>query len=125
MQKKKAGIFSKKADIQTKKEKMSSQREATEIQSTQARNEYLMALAGTNAHLSHFFQQDIPNLIKTLDDDVLDKCRNYLLNILSVEIKSGAELNSGVARANGLTEGTSADWTNYAFLMEPASSCIR
>ncbi|KAI1278765.1 F-BAR and double SH3 domains protein 2 [Halotydeus destructor] len=79
LMKRKGGIFSKFTDLQGKKEKSSAQREATEIESTHARNEYILSLASANAHLNHFFTLDVPSLLKTMDDEALDKCRDLAL----------------------------------------------
>jgi len=37
-----------------------------------------MALAAGNAHLGHYYSLDIPILMRTIDDDALDKCRGNL-----------------------------------------------
>lgn len=124
MKKKSAGIFAKLTDLQSKKEKTSSHREATEIQSTQARNEYIMALASTNAHLHHFYSLDLPTLMTVLDDDSLSKCRLIILTMIQKDLTSLSSLTEGVTRANSLVSATSADFTNKAFLSESASSCL-
>lgn len=125
LKKKKAGLFSKLTDLQTKKEKTASQREATEIQSTQARNEYIMSLAATNAHLHRFFAFDIPALITHLDDQVLDKARNIILSLVGTDLNVLTSYREGVTKANKLVEMTSYDFTTAAFLMDPTSACLR
>lgn len=125
LKKKKAGIFSKLSDLQTKKEKTSSHREATEIQSTQARNEYIMSLTAANAHLHHFYAMDLPELVKVLDDDALDKSRNFILTLIEKEMQSLSAASEGMTKANQLVETTSGLFTTYAFLADPSSACIR
>ena len=125
LKKKKAGIFSKLSDLQTKKEKTSSHREATEIQSTQARNEYIMSLTAANAHLHHFYVMDLPDLVKNLDDDVLDKSRNFMLALIEKEIGSLSCATDGMSKANQLVQDTSSQFTTNAFLSDPPSMCIR
>ena len=66
--------------MQSKKEKSSAQKEASEIQSTQARNEYIISLAAANAHLEHYFNVELTYLLDILEDNTIDNCRgNYLL----------------------------------------------
>ena len=125
LKKKKAGIFSKLSDLQTKKEKSSSHREATEIQSTQARNEYIMALTAANAHLHHYYASDLPELIKCLDDEALDKTRSCIITLLEKEMNALKSATDGMATADQLVQGTSSLFTTFAFLADPASACIR
>lgn len=124
MKKKSAGIFAKLTDLQSKKEKTSSHREATEIQSTQARNEYIMALASTNAHLHHLYSLDLPNLMNVLDDDALTKCRLLILTMIQRDLSSLSSLTDGISRANNLVSSTSAEFTNKAFLSETSNNCL-
>lgn len=75
IKKRKLGILSKFTDMQSKKEKSSAQKEASEIQSTQARNEYIMALAAGNAHLQHYFNVELTYLLDILEDNTIDFCK--------------------------------------------------
>lgn len=124
MKKKSGGIFAKLTDLQTKKEKTSSHREASEIQSTQARNEYIMALASTNAHLHHFYSLDLPSLMNTLDDDALTKCRLIILTMMQKDLSSLSSLNEGISKANSLVAATSTQFTNEAFISDPSNNCL-
>lgn len=123
--KKKAGIFSKLSDLQSKKEKSSSQREASEIQSTQARNEYIMSLTASNAHLNHFYANDLPELVKNLDDGVLEKSRTFIASLIEKEINSVNCLSEGMSKVSDMVNVTSGQFTTFAFLSDPASTCIR
>ncbi|RWS17284.1 SH3 domain containing protein 5-like protein [Dinothrombium tinctorium] len=125
MKKRKGGIFSKFTDLQSKKEKSSAQREASDIQSTQARNEYIMSLVAGNAHLNHYYSIDLPNLMRQLDDDVLDKCRGFVNSLLQGEINSINIASETMEKLSQLLDATSGDITNSAFLSEPTSACLR
>jgi len=43
---------------------LNQRREACEVKSTTARNDYLLSLAATNAHLQHYYNSDTPELMK-------------------------------------------------------------
>ena len=43
---------------------LNQRREACEVKSTAARNDYLMSLAATNAHLQRYYNSDTPELMK-------------------------------------------------------------
>lgn len=61
--------------MQSKKEKTSAQKEASEIQSTQARNEYILALSAGNAHLQHYFNTELTYLLDILEDNTIENCK--------------------------------------------------
>ncbi|CAG2100177.1 unnamed protein product [Medioppia subpectinata] len=119
IKKRKGGIFSSLAKLQTKQDKTSAQREASDIQSTQARNDYLMALSAANGHLDHYYNLDLPQLMHNIDDDVLDKCRGFILSLLESELNAIQLTNQSLDNAYRLVESTSGDITNKAFLADP------
>jgi len=43
---------------------LNQRREACEVKSTSARNDYLLSLAATNAHLQRYYHSDTPELMK-------------------------------------------------------------
>ncbi|KAH9511908.1 F-BAR and double SH3 domains protein 2 [Dermatophagoides farinae] len=124
IKKRKTGIFASFTNLQNKKERTSAHREASDIQSTQARNDYIMALAAGNAHFDHYYNQDLINLMLTIDDYVLDKCRGYMLNLLKVEKDSAQSWYDVNEKATDLVDHTSADYTNSIFLRDPNSTSL-
>lgn len=84
-----------------------------------------MSLTAANAHLHHFYVTDLPDLVLNLEDDVLDKSRNFILTLIEKEINSLTSASDGMAKANQLVQETSSQFTTYAFLSDPASACIR
>jgi hypothetical protein len=84
-----------------------------------------MSLTAANAHLHHFYAMDLPELVRNLEDEALDKSRNFILTLIEKEINSLNSASDGMAKANHLVQETSSQFTTYAFLSDPASSCIR
>uniref|UniRef100_T1K9U1 SH3 domain-containing protein n=1 Tax=Tetranychus urticae TaxID=32264 RepID=T1K9U1_TETUR len=125
VKKRKGGIFSKFTHSESKKEKIGAHREASDIQSTMARNEYILALVAGNAHLEHYYSIDLPNLMQFLEDDVLDKCKGFMLNLLNSETTSLANASEALTGLVTALESTSAELTDKAFLAEQASNCLR
>ncbi|XP_074599300.1 FCH and double SH3 domains nervous wreck isoform X2 [Brevipalpus obovatus] len=125
IKKKKTGIFSKFTDLQGKKEKTSAHREASDIQSTMARNEYILALAAGNAHSQHYHEVDIPNLMQFIQDNSLGKNREAMMRLLESEIFCLNSSNEVLTRIFQAMEATSAEYTDQLFLNEPTSSCLR
>lgn len=60
-----------------------------------------------------------------MDDDVLDKCKDFILSVLKSDMNSVMVHFEAVKKSTSLVESTSADITNHAFLTDPASNCIR
>ena len=84
-----------------------------------------MALAAGNAHLNHYYGQDLPNLLYAIDDSALDKCRGFILNLLSTERDMVTSWHEVIQKANELMEHASADHTNAVFLKDPNSASIK
>ena len=83
-----------------------------------------MALAAGNAHLNHYYCQDLPYLMYSIDDAVLDKCRNFILNLLQTEREMVTSWHEVIYKSNELMEHSSVDHTNAIFLKDPNSISI-
>ncbi|KAH9373412.1 hypothetical protein HPB48_009457 [Haemaphysalis longicornis] len=64
LKKKKGRIFQSITSLQKNSQKFSSRREACDIQSTKARNDYILALVAANAHQSRFYETDLPDILQ-------------------------------------------------------------
>ncbi|OQR67541.1 FCH and double SH3 domains protein 2-like [Tropilaelaps mercedesae] len=98
LKKKKGGIFSSISSLQKKNDKFSSRREACDIQSTKARNDYLLALAGANAHQKRYYETDLRDILENLDCDISEKVREYLVLMSRTELLTVAACNSSFGR---------------------------
>lgn len=81
-----------------------------------------MALAAGNAHLTHYYNQDLVNLMINIDDTMLDKCRTYMLNLLKMEKESATLWWDVIERSIEMVEKTSSDYTNSLYYRDPNSS---
>lgn len=79
LSKKSTGIFTSLASLQKNCAKLNTRRDACEVKSTNARNEYLLCLAASNAHQHRYYTTDLPDLIDTLDGEMYDKIRDYFV----------------------------------------------
>lgn len=84
-----------------------------------------MALAAGNAHMEHHYGQDLPNLMFSIDDASLDKCRTFILNLLQTEREMVTSWHETITKSNDHMQHSSADHTNAVFLKDPNSACIR
>lgn len=125
IKKKRSGLLTKFTDLQAKKEKTSAQREATDIQSTQARNDYIMALAAGNAHLTNYYQRDLTDFIHLIDDGVLDHCKIFMATLSECDINSLKDALTHAQYWSKMINLTGSQRTNSIFLECEQSSCLR
>ncbi|XP_076467747.1 F-BAR and double SH3 domains protein 2-like isoform X2 [Babylonia areolata] len=78
IKRKSTGLFQSMSGLQKTCTKLRSRKEACDAKSTAARNEYLLAMAGANAHQIRFYSTDLPDLMKTLDCDIYERVQEYL-----------------------------------------------
>ncbi|KAL8573231.1 hypothetical protein ACOMHN_006643 [Nucella lapillus] len=78
IKRKSTGLFQSMAGLQKTCQKLRSRKETCEARSAAARNEYLLAMAGANAHHIRFYSTDLPDLMKTLDCDIYERVQEYL-----------------------------------------------
>ncbi|XP_068133815.1 F-BAR and double SH3 domains protein 1 [Hyperolius riggenbachi] len=79
-------IFHSKASLQKLSAKFSSQLVVCTQQLSEARNEYLLALAAANAHLDLYYLTHLPEIMKCLDGDLYERLRDYLSLINKTEL---------------------------------------
>lgn len=125
IKKKKSSLLTKFTDLQAKKEKTSAQREANDIQSTQARNDYIMALAAGNAHLQHYYQRDLNDFIHLIDDGVLDHCKIFMATLSECDINSLKDSLMHAQYWSKMINLTGSQKTNSIFLECDQSLCLR
>ncbi|XP_040200886.1 F-BAR and double SH3 domains protein 1 isoform X2 [Rana temporaria] len=79
-------IFHSKANLQKLRAKFSTQLVVCTQQLSDARNEYLLALAAANAHLDLYYLTHLPETMKCLDGDLYERLRDYLSLINTTEL---------------------------------------
>lgn len=124
IKKKRSGLLTKFTDLQAKKEKTSAQREANDIQSTQARNDYIMALAAGNAHLQHYYKRDLVDFIHIIDDGVLDHCKIFMATLSECDINSLKDALTSAQYWSKMINLTGSQKTNTIFFECEQSLCL-
>ncbi|XP_072256708.1 F-BAR and double SH3 domains protein 1 isoform X2 [Pyxicephalus adspersus] len=79
-------IFYSKTSLQKLSAKFSTQVVVCTQQLSDARNEYLLALAAANAHLDLYYLTHLPEIMKCLDGDLYERLRDYLSLINKTEL---------------------------------------
>lgn len=118
LKKKKGRIFQSITSLQKNSQKFSSRREACDIQSTKARNDYILALVAANAHQSRFYDTDLPDILQSLDCDVSEKVKDYIQLMSRTELLTVAACNSSFSRILEDANHITRQYTVECFLQE-------
>ncbi|XP_077519125.1 FCH and double SH3 domains nervous wreck isoform X1 [Amblyomma americanum] len=118
LKKKKGRIFQSITSLQKNSQKFSSRREACDIQSTKARNDYILALVAANAHQNRFYETDLPDILQSLDCDVSEKVKEYIQLMSRTELLTVAACNSSFSRILEDAGHITRQYTVECFLQE-------
>lgn len=118
LKKKKGRIFQSITSLQKNSQKFSSRREACDIQSTKARNDYILALVAANAHQSRFYETDLPDTLQYLDCDVSEKVKDYIQLMSRTELLTVAACNSSFSRILEDASHITRQYTVECFLQD-------
>lgn len=77
LKKKDLKLFESMAALEKSHSKSSDRLKECQKRSTVARNEYLLSLSGTNAHLNKFYSEDLMELMKNMDGPFYEQVRQY------------------------------------------------
>uniref|UniRef100_H0XK54 F-BAR and double SH3 domains protein 1 n=1 Tax=Otolemur garnettii TaxID=30611 RepID=H0XK54_OTOGA len=115
------GIFHSRTSLQKLSTKLSAQSAQYSQQLKAARNEYLLNLVATNAHLDHYYQEELPALLKAnaLVSELLEHLRDPLTSLGRTELEA-AEMVLEHARCGGQAS-SQVNWEQdlKLFLKEP------
>lgn len=84
-----------------------------------------MSLAAGNAHLEQYYSYDLPNLMQTVDDGTLEKCKDFMIKWLENEFSCAKQTFESVSLGVEQVQQTSAELTNQIYLNEPTCNCLR
>ncbi|TNN11893.1 F-BAR and double SH3 domains protein, partial [Schistosoma japonicum] len=87
IQRRSTDIFHTMAQLHRNYDKLLGKRQAFDSRSATARNEYLFQLTAINAHLKHYFNEDLPVLAKTLDGELYEKLGEVFTTLCENEIE--------------------------------------
>lgn len=86
LKKKKGSFFQSITSLQKNSARVTSRKEQLEEKSTGARNDYLLSLAGANAHQNRYFTVDLQTTMTTMENYVYERVADYLALIGRTEL---------------------------------------
>ncbi|XP_074620153.1 F-BAR and double SH3 domains protein 2-like isoform X2 [Acropora palmata] len=109
LKKKNVKFFQSKTSLEKNLSKSSTRVEDCEKRSAVARNEYILALAAANAHMTRYFCNDLQEIMTSLDGDFFDKMRGYFTTLGQLEVDACKNAMDGfetiVSQANTISRG--------------------
>ncbi|XP_024102465.1 F-BAR and double SH3 domains protein 1 isoform X1 [Pongo pygmaeus] len=113
------GIFHSRTSLQKLSTKLSAQSAQYSQQLQAARNEYLLNLVATNAHLDHYYQEELPALLKALVSELSEHLRDPLTSLSRTELEATEVILEHAHRGEQTTSQVSWEQDLKLFLQEP------
>ncbi|XP_024608118.1 F-BAR and double SH3 domains protein 1 isoform X3 [Neophocaena asiaeorientalis asiaeorientalis] len=113
------GLFHTRTSLQKLSTKLSVQSAQYSEQLRAARNEYLLNLVATNAHLDHYYQEELPAVLKALVSELLEHLRDPLTSLSRTELEAAEMALEHAHRGGQATSQVSWEQDLELFLQEP------
>ncbi|XP_054423919.1 F-BAR and double SH3 domains protein 1 [Pteronotus mesoamericanus] len=113
------GLFHTRTSLQKLSTKLSTQSAQYSQQLKAARNEYLLNLVSTNAHLDHYYQEELPALLKALVSELLEHLREPLTLLSRTELEAAEVALEHARRGGQATSQVSWEQDLKLFLQDP------
>ncbi|XP_028383734.1 F-BAR and double SH3 domains protein 1 isoform X2 [Phyllostomus discolor] len=113
------GLFHTRTSLQKLSTKLSTQSAHYSQQLKAARNEYLLNLVSTNAHLDHYYQEELPALLKALVSELLEHLREPLTLLSRTELEAAETALEHARRGAQATSQVSWEQDLRLFLQDP------
>nr|XP_030697025.1 F-BAR and double SH3 domains protein 1 isoform X4 [Globicephala melas] len=113
------GLFHTRTSLQKLSTKLSVQSAQYSQQLRAARNEYLLNLVATNAHLDHYYQEELPAVLKALVSELLEHLRDPLTSLSRTELEAAQMALEHAHRGGQATSQVSWEQDLELFLQEP------
>jgi hypothetical protein len=110
-------MFESKATLERTEKKASEKLKISQKQLVVHRNDYLLSLSETNAHLAKHFGTDIPETLKVIDGDFYDKIRNAYVLYAQIEIDNMNALRAEFEDLREQANLVNREYVTECFLM--------
>uniref|UniRef100_A0A8C9ABE5 F-BAR and double SH3 domains protein 1 n=1 Tax=Prolemur simus TaxID=1328070 RepID=A0A8C9ABE5_PROSS len=113
------GIFHSRTSLQKLNTKLSAQSAQYSQQLRAARNEYLLNLVATNAHLDHYYQEELPAMLKALVNELSEHLRDPLTSLSRTELEAAEMVLEHARRGGQASSQVSWEQDLKLFLQDP------
>ena len=105
-------IFQSRTTLKSKALKLSAKQDESDIKSTGARNDYLLAVETANAHQDRYFHHDLQMTMRDMEYGIYEKMSEYFGTIARTELLTCTALQSSYSKLQQQAETISRDY-NY------------
>lgn len=105
-------IFQSRTKLKSKALKLSAKQDESDIKSTGARNDYLLAVETANAHQDRYFHHDLQMTMRDMEYGVYEKMSEYFGTIARTELLTCTALQNSYTKLKDNAEAISRDY-NY------------
>ncbi|XP_029457998.1 F-BAR and double SH3 domains protein 2 isoform X2 [Rhinatrema bivittatum] len=116
--KSKLSLFQSRITLQKANVKLKARRSECNTKATHARNDYLLTLAAANAHQDRYYQTDLINIMKTLDGNVYDHLKDYLMAFSRTELETCQAVQNTFQFLLDTSKGVVQDYNLQLFVKE-------
>ncbi|XP_073404684.1 F-BAR and double SH3 domains protein 2 isoform X6 [Dendrobates tinctorius] len=116
--KSKLSLFQSRISLQKANVKLKARRQECNAKATHARNDYLLTLAAANAHQDRYYQTDLANAMKTLDGNVYDHLKDYLMAFSRTELETCQAVQSTFQYLLETSSRVMRDYNHQVFIQE-------
>jgi len=103
-------FFKSKNDIQKQLQKIEQKHSSLVDQSDVARNDYILSITTTNAHLERYYQTDLHQLIKILDGSMFRQAKDFMKKICSLDLENAENTREAFKSSNKTADKICRDY---------------
>ncbi|XP_015243364.1 PREDICTED: F-BAR and double SH3 domains protein 2-like [Cyprinodon variegatus] len=116
--KSKLSLFQSRSSLQRASVKLKAKRSECNSKATHARNDYLLTLAASNAHLQRYYSTDLMNCIKVLDGRIYEQVKDYLVSLCQTELETYQAVHSSFSQLLNSSNGILQDFHQQMFVQK-------
>ena len=109
-------IFQSTTSLKHKAIKLSAKQDESDIKSTGARNDYLLAVETANAHQDRYFHHDLQQTMTDMEFGIYDKMSEYFATLARTELLTCSALASSYTKLKDQSESVSRDFNYKCYL---------
>lgn len=116
--KSKLSLFQSRSSLQRASVKLKAKRSECNSKATHARNDYLLTLAASNAHLQRYYSADLVDCIKLLDGRIYEQVKDYLVSLCQTELETYQAVHNSYNQLLSSSNGVIQEFHQQMFVQK-------
>ncbi|XP_043996784.1 F-BAR and double SH3 domains protein 2-like isoform X2 [Gambusia affinis] len=116
--KSKLSLFQSRSSLQRASVKLKAKRSECNSKATHARNDYLLTLAASNAHLQRYYSADLLDCIKVLDGRIYEQVKDYLVSLCHTELETQQAVHDSFTQLLNSSAGLLQEFHQQTFVQK-------